>query len=100
MDMGSNSGQMGQSMKVNGTIIKLKERAHFGMQKEMCTRENLRMTKLTAMEFTLMLMDRGMKGTGKMTCRKDMEVKFGAMELNTQETIKKERNTIMVLMNG
>ena len=52
-DMGLeyNYGLMVLNMKDNGTITKLKAKAHSGMLKVMFMRENLRMIKLTAMVF-------------------------------------------------
>lgn len=100
MDTGYKSGQMAPSMKDSGLTIKQRAREHFGMQKVMCMMVSLRMIRLTAMEFTLMLMGQGMKATGKMTCKKDMDVRYGVMEPSIQATIKKERSIIMEFTNG
>lgn len=93
-------GLMELSTKDNGIIIKLKEKEHFGMLREMYMMENSKMIRLTAMEYILMLMDRDMRGFGKMICRRDMEVRYGVMELNIQGLIRKEKNIIMGSMNG
>ena len=98
--MESKSGQMELNTRVNGRTIKQKEKALFGMLKEMCTMESLKMIRLTGMEFTRMLTGRGMKGIGRMTCKKDMDKKFGVMELSIQVTIKKGRSITTEYMNG
>ena len=54
MGMECKYGQMGQNMKGIGSIIKLKERGLFGMQKEMYMREILKMIKRMGMECTHM----------------------------------------------
>ena len=100
MVMESNCGLMVQNMKDIGMIIKLKERVLFGMRREMCTKGTSLMTKLTAMECTRMSMEVSTKVTGRMICKRDMEVKCGVMELSTLEITKKEKSIIMVCMNG
>ena len=54
MDTEHNSGQMVPNMKDNGLKIKLREKGHSGMLKEMFIKVSLRMTKLTAMVYILM----------------------------------------------
>jgi hypothetical protein len=87
-------------MKASGIIIRLKEEEHFGMLKEMSMMENSKMIRLTAMEFTPMLMDRAMKVIGKMICRKVMVVKCGQTAQNILAIIRKEKSIIMEFMSG
>ena len=100
MGMEYKCGLTVQSMKVNGIIIKQKERGHFGMLKEMFMKESLKMTRQMGTARILILMGRGMKATGEMTCKKVMELKYGAMVLNTLVTIKRVRSMDMVFING
>ena len=100
MDMESNYGLMELNMKDNGMRIKLRVKVHFGMLREMYTKVNFMMTKLTAMVSILTSMEANMKDTGRMICKKVMGVKYGVMELNIQVTIKKEKSIIMESMSG
>jgi hypothetical protein len=67
MERVSKSGPMVLDMKVSGRIIKLMAKASFGMSMVMFSMENGKMTKPMVTEFTLMLMERSMKVTGKKT---------------------------------
>ena len=78
-------GQMVQSIKANGEIMLLMVKVHFGMLREMYTKVNFMMTKLTAMVFTRMLMEASMKVIGKMICKKVTVVKFGVMVPNIMD---------------
>lgn len=58
------------------------------------TRANGKTTKLTEMEFILMLMELNIWDNGKMINKKDMVQKFGQMEQNTKEITSKEKNKV------
>ena len=77
-------------MKGSGISIKLKDKELFGMLKEMFTEENSKMIWLTVMENTHISMDQNIKGSLKMTYKKDTEKKNGLMELNMSAPIKME----------
>lgn len=82
-------GQMVQSMKAFGKITKLMERASFGMQTEMFLMANGKMIRLMVTEYTLMLMERSMKGSGLMIYNTEKDLRFGlmahAMMVNTKK---------------
>jgi len=93
-------GLMEPSMKDTGLPIKLKEREPFGMLKEMFIQVTLRMIKLMGTGLTLMSTAQNMKGTGRMTCKMDMAVKYGQMVPSIQGTTKKAGSMDMGYMNG
>jgi hypothetical protein len=90
MDMEFSIGQMELIMKVNGVLIKLKVKEHFGMQKVMFIGENLKMIWPTVMENILILMDLNIKENSKMMFKKGMEKRNGLMEPNMLVLIKME----------
>jgi hypothetical protein len=90
MDTEYNIGLMELIMKVNGVLIKLKVKELFGTLREMFTEENSKMIWLTVMENTHISMDQNIKGSLKMTFKKDTEKKNGLMELSTLVHIKME----------
>ena len=75
--MVSNIGQMGLIMRVNGIIIKLKAREHFGMPKVTFTKVNLEMIWQMVMVNTHISMEVNIKENLKMTYKKVMAKKNG-----------------------
>lgn len=73
---------MEQSTKVSGAIIRLMAKANFGMLMETFMKEIGKTIKQTVMEFTCMLTVQGMRDTGKMIFKMDMELKAGLMAAN------------------
>ena len=80
--MVSNIGQMGLIMRVNGIIIKLKAKGHFGMPKVIFTKVNLEMIWQMVMVNTHISMEVNIKENLKMTYKKVMAKKNGSMEPN------------------
>lgn len=83
------SGLMEPNMKESGLKIRLMERENSGMQMVTFTRENGKMTRLTVLGSTSMLMEQDMKATGRMIFRMELVLKLGMMDRNTKVNTKK-----------
>lgn len=83
------SGLMEPNMKESGLRIRLMERENSGMQMVTFTRENGKMTRLTVLGSTSMLMEQDMKATGRMIFRMELVLKLGMMDRNTKVNTKK-----------
>lgn len=83
------SGLMEPNMKESGLKIRLMERENSGMQMVTFTRENGKMTRLTVLGSTSMLMEQDMKATGRMIFRMELVLKLGMMDQNTKVNTKK-----------
>ena len=77
MDMEYNTGPMEHIMRGNGTIIKLKDRGHSGMLKEMCIEVNSKMIWLMDMESIRISMEVSIKVNSPMMSKKVMAKKNG-----------------------
>jgi hypothetical protein len=73
MGMEHRYGQMEQSMKVNGRMIKHMVKESSGILMVIYLKENGSLTRLMAMEFILIRMEQSMKESGKMTFNMVME---------------------------
>ena len=78
MDMEYNTGPMVLIMRGSGPIIKLKDKAHSGMLKEMYIEVNSKMIWQMVLENILTLMGVSIKENLKMTCKKVMEKRNGS----------------------
>jgi len=85
-----NTGQMELITKASGVTIKLKEKARFGMLKEMSIKASSEMTWQMVMENILISMGQCTKVSSKMMFRKVMVKKSGLTELSMLELIKTE----------
>jgi len=75
-------------MKVNGETIKLKDREHSGMLKEISTPVSSKLIRPTVKEFTPMLTDPGTRANGSTTSKREKVRKPGLMEPNMLVSIK------------
>ena len=82
MAMGFSTGLMGQTMRGSGVIIRQRDRAHSGMQREMSIGESLGMIWQMGMESIRILMEVSIRESLGMMCRRGMERRSGLMELN------------------
>jgi hypothetical protein len=81
---------MEQFMKVNGGTIKLKDREHSGMLKEISTPVSSKLIRPTVKESTRMLTDPDTKANGSTTSKREKVRKPGLMEPNMLVSIKTE----------
>ena len=77
MDMEFSTGTTVPTMRDSGLITKLKDKGHFGMLKEMFTKENLRTIWPMGTESTPTSTDPNTRVSSKTTFRKVMEKKNG-----------------------
>lgn len=77
MVMEYSTGQMVPIMKDNGFSIRLKDKEHFGMLKEIFIEENSKMIWQMDMENIFILTEVNIKEILKMMFKKDMEKKNG-----------------------
>jgi len=82
-DMVFSIGLMELTMKVNGNIIKPKDKEPFGTLKGMYIEDNSRMIWLMASVSILILMARSTRVNLEMTSKRAMAKKNGSMVLNT-----------------
>lgn len=81
-----NAGQMAQSMKDSGSIIKPKDRENSLTPMETIMRENGLMIRLMATEYTYIAkQEHATKDIGKMICSMALEFRSTAMAINTKE---------------
>ena len=85
-----NTGQMELITKVNGTLIKLKVKEHFGMRKETYIEASLETIWPTGMVNILISMAASTKESSKMMSKRGMARKNGLMEQNMLDLIKTE----------
>ena len=85
-----NTGQMELITKVNGTLIKLRAKEHFGMRKETYIEVNLETIWPMDMVNILISMAASTKESSKMMSKRDMARKNGLMERNMLDRIKTE----------
>ena len=85
-----NTGQMELITKVNGTLIKLKVKEHFGMRKETYIEASLETIWPTDMVNILISMAASTKESSKMMSKRGMARKNGLMEQNMLDLIKTE----------
>lgn len=84
------SGQMEQSMRGNGKIIRQKEKENLFILMAIITKANGETIRQTAMVFLYTLkLERDMKDIGKMICNMDQVWSFTAMAINTKECLSK-----------
>lgn len=79
-------GLMGPFMKDGGKRTKLMARVELFMQTEILTKVSGKITKIMVSEFTAMLMDLGLKATGKMIDCTEMVQKPGMMVPSTKDS--------------
>ena len=93
-------GLMEPNMQVNGDLIKLMEKVLFGTLQVINMKDNGRMIKHTATEFTLTQMEPSTKATGKKIYSMVGVLKSGLMVQNMKVITFREESTDKVLMCG
>jgi hypothetical protein len=100
MVMVFNTGLMELTMKVSGTLTKLRAKELFGMLKEMFITANSKMIWPMGMESTLILMAVNTRVSSKMMSKRVMAKKSGSMVPNMSVHTLTEWNMGMVFING